>query len=357
MKKSIIILVVLALAIVTLVGCSSKATTNTTDQANTTTTTTSAKPVEKQIWKVSLMGSETHPVSQGYKIFKEELEKKVGDQVEVQLYYNGQLGTSPDQTIGGMQNNIIQFSDMALGNVVEYSNAFLPLDVPYMFLSRDTALSVVDSEVGKAMAAKYEEDTNVKLLGVWDFGYRVLTNNVRPVKEVADFKGLKIRTLSNNLHLKAFEIFGAVPTTMPYSEVFTGLQQGTIDGQENPLGTIYDSKFHEVQKYLSLTNHVYGFLGMHMSADLYNSQTDEVKKAIDESAAIAIEKEREICQKINEESLEKIKADGTEVNEVSEKVMIELRDMMAPVRQMTSDIVGADYMNAVLDEIKKIEGK
>ncbi|NYB74681.1 TRAP transporter substrate-binding protein [Sedimentibacter hydroxybenzoicus DSM 7310] len=347
MKKGLSLLLVLVFVVVSLAGCSSGSASKTGEPV---------KSVEKQIWKVSLMGSETHPVSQGFKIFKEELESRVGDQVEVQLYYNGQLGTSPDQTIGGMQNKIIHFSDIALGNVVEYSKAFIPLDVPYLLLNRDTALALVDSEVGKEMAAKYEEDTKVKLLGVWDFGYRVITNNVRPIKESADFKGLKIRTLSNNLHLKAFEIFGAVPTTMPYSEVFTGLQQGTIDGQENPLGTIYDSKFHEVQKYLSLTNHVYGFLGMHMSADLYNSQSDEVKKAIDESAAIAIEKEREICKKINDEALQKIKDDGTTVNEVSEKTMLELRDMMAPVIDMASGIVGEDYMNKVINEIKKIEG-
>jgi tripartite ATP-independent transporter DctP family solute receptor len=348
MKRGLSLLLILVFVTVLLAGCNSETASKPGE---------SVKTGEKQIWKVSLMGSESHPVSQGFQIFKEELEKRVGDQVEVQLYYNGQLGTSPDQTIGGMQNNIIHFSDIALGNVVEYSTAFVPLDVPYLLLNRDTALALVDSEVGKEMAAKYEEDTNVKLLGVWDFGYRVLTNNVRPINDVADFKGQKIRTLSNNMYLKAFEIFGAVPTTMPFSEVFTGLQQGTIDGQENPLGTIYDSKFHEVQKYLSLTNHVYGFLGLHMSADLYNSQTDEVKKAIDEAAAIAIEKQREICKKINDEALQKIKDDGTIVNEVSEETMIKLRDMMGPVIDMASDIVGEDYMNKVINEIKRIEGQ
>jgi TRAP-type C4-dicarboxylate transport system substrate-binding protein len=179
MKRGLSLLLILVFVTVLLAGCNSETASKPGE---------SVKTGEKQIWKVSLMGSESHPVSQGFQIFKEELEKRVGDQVEVQLYYNGQLGTSPDQTIGGMQNNIIHFSDIALGNVVEYSTAFVPLDVPYLLLNRDTALALVDSEVGKEMAAKYEEDTNVKLLGVWDFGYRVLTNNVRPINDVADFK-------------------------------------------------------------------------------------------------------------------------------------------------------------------------
>lgn len=363
MKKLMLVLLTLALFVGLLAGCGNGGTTtpapaSTPAPAPNASTPTPAAPakVEKQVWKVSLMGSETHPATQGYAIFKEELEKRVGDQIEVQLFPNGQLGTSPDQTISGMQNGIIQFSDIALGNVAEFSKAFVPIDVPYLFLDRDTAFKLMDGDIGKKMAERYEKDTNIKLLGVFDYGFRVITNSKKAIITPADMKGLKIRTLSNPIHMEAFKAFGANPTTMAYSELFTGMQQGTIDGQENPVSTIWDAKFYEVQKYLSMTDHVYGFLGMHMSADLYNKQSDEVKKAVDEAAEIAIQKQRDICNTANEEALQKIKDTGkTTVNELTEDQKLAFRQLTESAKAAAAKSAGEDYMKMVTDEIAKLE--
>ena len=347
MKRSSSVVLIIA-AIGLLFGCS-KPNNNPGDSS-------SAAQVKKQIWKVSLMGSDSHPATKGFTVFKEELEKRVGDKIEVQLFPNGQLGTSPDQTISGMQNGIIQFSDIALGNVAEFSNAFIPVDLPYLFLDRKTAFALMDGEVGKKMAAKFEADTNVKLLGVFDYGFRVVTNSKRPISKPGDIKGMKIRTLSNPIHMEAFKAFGANPTTMAYSELFTGMQQGTIDGQENPLSTIWDAKFYEVQKYLSLTDHVYGFLGMHMSADLYSRQTDEVKKAVDEAAKIAIAAQREYCDNANKTALAKIKETGkTSINELTEAEKLQFRALTQSAKDLIAKSVGEEYMKMVLNEVSRLE--
>ncbi len=356
MKKLMVSSLALALIVNILAGCGNSDSAAPSSGTTGNTAETSKPPAQKQVWKVSLMGSETHPATQGFAIFKEELEKRVGDLVEVQLFPNGQLGTSPDQTISGMQNGIVQFSDIALGNVAEFSKAFVPVDVPYLFLDRDTAFEVMDGEAGKKMAERYEEDTGVKLLGVFDYGFRVVTNSRRAIAQPADMKGLKIRTLSNPIHMEAFKAFGANPTTMAYSELFTGMQQGTIDGQENPVSTIWDAKFYEVQQYLSLTDHVYGFLGMHMSAELYNQQTDEVKKEVDEAAAIAVEKQREICKQANEEALQHIRDSGkTEINELTEEQKLQFRQLTESAKEAAAETAGADYMQMVTDEVSKLE--
>lgn len=312
---------------------------------------------EKQVWKVSLTGNSQNTVTYGFQVFEEELEKRVGNQVDVQLFTDGQLGSSTDQMLGGLQNGIIEMSDVTLGNLAEYSQAFIPLDIPYLVLNREEALALMDGEAGDLMKQRYEEETGIKLVGVFDFGFRQMTNNKRSIIGAEDFSGMKIRTMNNNIHIEAFRQFGAVSTTMAYSEIFTGLQQGTIDGQENPLTSILESKFYEVQDYLTLTEHLYGTIGMHMSKELYDSQTDEVKKAIEEAAAIAVEKQRAACKEANEKALEDLEQTGQiEINVLSENEKEKLRECMAPIIQEVGRIVGEDYLDDILNQVKSLEG-
>lgn len=300
------------------------------------------------VWKVSAMGSETNPTTQGWYIFEEEIEKRL-DNVDVQIFINGQLGTSADQCIGGMQNGIIQFSDISVGNVAEYTSAFMPLDAPFLFNDRDTALKTVDGEAGEAMAEQYLKDTDIKLLGYWDYGFRNVTNSKKTIASVADFSGLKIRTLNNNVYLDMLTCLGANPSTMAYAEVFTGLQQGTIDGQENPNSTIVDANFYEVQKYLTLTEHVYGFLGLHMGNSFYEALSEEEKTAVDESAKIAIEKQREICNQANEDALTKIEEAGVEVTVLTDDQKAEMRKATESVWDTIAGKCGKELFDQVVE--------
>lgn len=300
------------------------------------------------VWKVSAMGSETNPTTQGWYIFEEEIEKRL-DNVDVQIFINGQLGTSADQCIGGMQNGIIQFSDISVGNVAEYTSAFMPLDAPFLFTDRETALKTVDGDAGAAMAEQYLKDTDIKLLGYWDYGFRNVTNSKREISKAADFSGLKIRTLNNNIYLDMLTCLGANPSTMAYAEVFTGLQQGTIDGQENPNSTIVDANFYEVQKYLTLTEHVYGFLGLHMGNSFYEALSEEEKAAVDESARTAIEKQREICNTANEDALAKIEEAGVKVTVLTDEQKTEMREATESVWGTIADKCGQELFDQVVE--------
>jgi tripartite ATP-independent transporter DctP family solute receptor len=302
----------------------------------------------KTVWKVAAMGSDTHPATIGAKKFKEEIEKRIGGEVEVQIFPNGQLGTMPDQQIGGLQNGIIQFCDISTSNVAEFSRAFIPLDVPYLFMDRETAMKVVDGEVGQKIKERYEKEAGIRLVCFFDYGFREITNSKRPINSPEDMKGLKIRTLANPIHLEAFKKFGALPTTMAYSELMPAMQQGTIDGQENPTSSIWDAKMYEVQKYLSMTDHVYGFLGFHMSAQYYNSLPDNWKKAIDEAAKVTEEHQRAYCDQENVSALQKIQDSGeTEVNIVTTEAKLKFRELATSSWDMAKKRCGEEYFNMV----------
>lgn len=283
-----------------------------------------------QVWKVAAMGSEQNTITQGWYIFEEEVEKALPN-VDVQVFPNGQLGTATDQLVGGLQNNTIQFMDISVGNVAQFSNAFLPLDAPFLFKDRDTAIATVDGDAGKAMAEQYLNDTDIKLLGYWDYGFRQVTNSKKEIKGLADFKGLKIRTLSSPIYLDMLTKLGANPSTMAYGEVFTGLQQGTIDGQENPMTSIVDAKFNEVQKYLTKTEHIYGFLGLHMSNSLYESLSDDEKAALEQAAATAIQKQRDINAEAEVAAEKTLNESGLTITELDDAAKDEMREATASI--------------------------
>src|SRR5699024_1390026 len=154
------------------------------------------------------------------------------------------------------------------------------------------------------------ENIGLKGLTFWENGFRSFTNNDKPVRTPEDVKGMKIRTMENEIHLEAWRAFGANPTPMAFTEVFTALQQGTIDGQENPLGIIDANKFQEVQDYVSLTEHVYTPYIVTMNLEKYNSLSDDQKAAIDKAAEESTKFQREQSQKYEQEILDKIEAEG-----------------------------------------------
>lgn len=304
-------------------------------------------PAERtEVWKISAMGSPTNPTTMGWHKFEELVEAKL-DYVDVQVFENGQLGTSADQCIGGMQNNIIQFSDIAVGNVAEYTTAFLPLDAPFLFPDRETALATVDGDAGKAMAEKYENDTDVVLLGYWDYGFRQITNSKKEIKSLDDFKGLKIRTLSSSTYLDMLSALGANPSTMAYAEVFTGLQQGTIDGQENPLSTIVDAKFYEVNPYISLDGHIYGFLGFHCGANWFYSQSEDVQQVIRDCAKEAVDYQRVVNQEANDAALQTLKDKGCTITEYDDATITSFRDATQSVWDTIAKKAGEEYFKIV----------
>ena len=189
-------------------------------------------------------------------------------------------------------------------------------------------------------------------LGFGDFGFRHITNNLRPIQTVEDMKGLKIRTMSVPIHLEMFEAMGASPTPMNSSEVFSALQQGVVDGQENPCSNIYSNKYHEVQKYLTLDGHVFTFVTFVCSKEWFESLTEAEQTAVREGVDIATEYMSQACTAEDEAALEAMIAEGLQVTELTEEAKDGFRAAVADVRERNGNAINPEMYQQMMQAIE-----
>ena len=187
--------------------------------------------------------------------FAKEVEKRTQGRYKVQTFYSGALG-GERESIEAVQLGTQELAFSSTGPVPNFVPDAKILDVPFLFRDKAHARAVLDGPIGQELLTKFDSK-GFKALAWAENGFRHMTNSKRDVKEPADLKGLKMRTMENPVHVAAYKNFGIITTPMAFPEVFTALQQGTVDGQENPLSVIISAKFDQVQKHLSLTGHVY----------------------------------------------------------------------------------------------------
>lgn len=304
----------------------------------------------------SVVKSEGAPGSAGQQTFKKELEKLTDGRVKVQYYYGWTLANNTEAVVGGLQSGGFEVSDWGIGTFAEYSKAFLPLDVPYLITTKEVAYDVVRGETGRMMADRFLKDTGIKVLKISHLGFRHITNSKRPITSPADLKGLKIRTQPNPLHLQGFKAFGASPTPMAFAELFTSLQQGVVDGQENPIYNIFAMRIYEVQKYMSLTYHLWNAGCFIMSDKYYKSLPEDIRTAIDKAAVAAREAVIEDIAKSEEGWLSEIKK-KTQVIELTNDQILAFQKIAKEEWPKMASTIGKDYFNSVRDRIEKVQNK
>jgi TRAP-type transport system periplasmic protein len=187
--------------------------------------------------------------------FAREVEKRTNGRYKVQNFYAGALGAERE-SIEGVQLGTLDLTMTSTGPVPNFVPEVAILDIPFLFRDYAHARAVLDGPIGQDLLKKFDAK-GIKALAWGENGFRHMTNNKHPVNAPDDLKGLKMRTMENPIHIEAYRQFGILPTPMAFTEVFTALQQGSVDGQENPLSVITAAKLEQVQKYLSLTGHVY----------------------------------------------------------------------------------------------------
>ncbi len=191
----------------------------------------------------------------GAKAFADEMKRLSGGEFKINLKPAGALGGERD-VLEGLQIGSVELTITSTGPVGNFVPEIYALDFPFLFTSYDHARSVLDGPIGQELLGKFEAHNMIGL--AWaENGFRHVTNSRHPVRTPADLAGLKLRTMENQVHIAAFRAAGASPTPMSWTEVLTSLQQGTIDGQENPIPVLTANKMWEIQKYVSLTGHVY----------------------------------------------------------------------------------------------------
>ncbi len=187
--------------------------------------------------------------------FAQEVEKRTAGRYKIQTFYSGALG-GERESIEAVQLGTQELAFSSTGPVPNFVPETRILDIPFLFRDKTHARAVLDGPIGQDLLTKFDSK-GFKALAWAENGFRHMTNSKHAVNAPADLKGLKMRTMENPVHVAAYKGFGIITTPMAFPEVFTALQQGTVDGQENPLSVIMAAKFDQVQKYLSLTGHVY----------------------------------------------------------------------------------------------------
>jgi len=270
----------------------------------------------EEVVKLKFAGVTSDSAKQASELFKEIAERESGGSLEITLY--------PDNMLADDRVAIetTQFGDIDIGTsstsplCTMYADFYL-FDSPYLFLSKQEVYDFIDGETGKTILDGMES-IGLKGLCLWENGFRNFTNNKVAVSKPADMATMKIRTMENEVHLAAWKALGANPTPMAFAEVFTALQQGTIDGQENPLGIINANKFQEVQKYVSMTQHVYTPYIVCMNLDKWNSLSDNQKAAMETAVAQSTTYQRQRSQEIEDEILANFESQGVSVIHLSD---------------------------------------
>nr|WP_273421351.1 TRAP transporter substrate-binding protein [Halomonas sp.] len=255
--------------------------------------------------------SSTSHYSVGAEAFKETLERLSDGAFTVTEHASGSLGGEREM-IEGLQIgtvDVVITSSGPLGNFVPETYV---LDLPFLFENYDQARCVLDSEIGDELLAKMSDHGLVGM--AWsENGFRHLTNSQREIASPADAEGLRVRTMENAVHQEAFRQMGARPTPMAFPELFTALQQGTVDGQENPITVIVATNFWEVQDYLSLTGHVYSPAIVLGSPILLDSLSEEERDWFMQAAAASVDATREEVSRLEREGVALLEANGMTV--------------------------------------------
>ena len=249
----------------------------------------------------------------GVTTFNDEIVKRTNGRYKLQYFPAGALGGEREVLEAvqlGTQEMIIT-STGPVGNFVPETRI---VDIPFLFRDYDHARKVLDGPIGQELLTKFPAKGMVALTWM-ENGFRHVTNSKRSIKTPEDLKGLKIRTMENRVHMEAFKALGALPTPMNMNEVFTALQTGTVDGQENPVPVILHNKLYTVQKYMTLTSHVYSPAILIINADVWKKISDADKAAFMEAAKIGLVANRAKVNKDEAEGLDVMRKAGTEIIE------------------------------------------
>ncbi len=261
--------------------------------------------------------------------FKKTVEEKSNGTISVQIYPNSVLGGDAELT-ESVAMGTLEAALPSTSVLVSYSDDFGIMDMPYLFSSPENAFAAMDGDLGTYFNEKLEE-VGIHSLGYSYNGLRSMTNSSHPIETPDDLKGLKMRVMENEVFIDFFETLGASATPMSFNELFTGLQQHTVDGEENPPSLIYASKFQEVQEYLSLTEHVNNFLGFIMNQDFYNSLTQEQREIIDEAAGEFVKAQRQMELEDTDHYIELLEEEGMQVNSLTAEQKADFRQVLEPM--------------------------
>jgi tripartite ATP-independent transporter DctP family solute receptor len=296
-----------------------------------------------------------HPMSMGAKKFAELVGAKSAGKLIVKEYPASQLGSEIQQQ-AALQGGVQEMTAPAPTSLAGIVKEFGLLDFPFIVSNFKQADALLDGPVGKALLAKLPEKGLVGL-GFWDLGFRNVTNSKRPIIKGEDLDGLKLRVIPNPVFLETFRTFKANPVPMPFGELYSALETHAVDGQENPFSVILSSKFFEVQKYVSATNHVYASNILLVSKKFWDKLTPAEQKILQDSANEAIVYQRQVSREIAGKAVAELKAKGMQYNDVAAAEIAKMQTSVKAIHQKFAaeyDPGMVKLFDAELERIQKL---
>jgi TRAP-type transport system periplasmic protein len=273
--------------------------------------------------------------------FADNLEAELGDAFEYELFHTQALG-----------NEVVHLQMIRTGQIdvypmgsdaVQLDPKWAVFDMPFVFKDRAAVAELLDGEVGETLRESMREAAGLEVLAFGEIGFRQITNNIRPIVTPADLEGIRIRVPGSETRVLMFETYGATPVTMNLGELYLALQQGTVDAQENPLAGTINRSFHEVQKYFSMSNHVYTPVTLVMNKAKYDSLSDEHKDAVKRAALEAAQYTRDLGANFDDEFLAKLEAEGR--NELNEIDLAAFQAASDPIYAAVAQLAGEDLVD------------
>ncbi|MEI4472444.1 TRAP transporter substrate-binding protein DctP [Frigidibacter sp. MR17.24] len=308
----------------------------------------------RHTFKVSNGAAEDHPVSAGVDAMSACMQAGSDGKMKLRGFYNGQLGDDAEATQSVRSGSIemVVTGAAAIGGIEPAMSAF---ELPFLFSS--------DEEVDAVMTGPYFDHVAEKmpghgliLLSIWENGFRNTTNSKHPIEKAEDFGGMNFRVMQNPIFLDTFRRLGANPVPMAFGEVFTALETGAVDGQENPLPLIQASRFYEVQSYLTLTRHAYSPTPVLISKQVWDGLNADEQALTRNCAAEGRTAQIARSRAAVDEALATLKEEGMEVNDLTPEAMDHLRELVVPAYDAAIPTIGQENYDLLMAELKKLRG-
>jgi len=275
-----------------------------------------------------------------------QLSELSGGKITATVYPNGTLG-GDSEALQSCADGSLDFVLSTTAPQVDIMPELAMFDLPNLFTDISQFRALFDNEEFYNELSDIYTGGGYKLLGIADSGFRQMSSNVK-VETADDLAGIKIRTMQNANHIAIWQSYGANPTPMSFSDVYIGLQQGTIAAQENPIEVLVSSKFYEQQKYVVMTNHLPHACVLLMSGSVYSALPEDIQAIVDQASAAATQYTRELSDTQNEEQLQFLIDNGTEIIELSDDVLASLKEKAQPVYDTIRGQIGDKYMDMML---------
>lgn len=311
-----------------------------------------AADIHEHSIKFASQNNKGHPQVIGMQKFADLVAEKSGGKIRVRLFPGGVLGGDLE-TVSALQGGTIEATVLNSGILQAQVKDFAAYDFPFLFNGDKEVDALVDGPFGQALHEKLL-DKGLVGLAYFDLGFRNITNGKHPINKPEDIAGLKLRVIQSPIYVDVFKALGANPTPLAWPEVYGALEQGAVDGQENPFTVILNAKFDEVQKYLAVTRHIYNPQSVIFSKKFWDTLSADEQKLLREAATEAAVYQRQVSRDAASKALETLKKHGMQVTEMSPEDMDKMRALVKPVVEKYAQEVGEASIQSMYAELDKI---